>query len=155
MFDPETRRMLESGCALIVGTVAPDGAPHASRAWGLTILEDRRVRLLVDGDDLVLAVNLTPSGAIAITGCDVPSLCSIQLKGSATAPVPTDDPADLDRAARFCEAFYGDVARTEGTPLALLERLTPRRFAVCTVDVDQVFDQTPGPAAGNLLEPTR
>ena len=27
---------LESGCSTIVGTVGPDGDPHAGRAWGST-----------------------------------------------------------------------------------------------------------------------
>lgn len=152
MFDPETAALLESGCALAVGTVAPDGTPHASRGWGLTILPGGdRVRLLLDADDGAAIANLASTGAVAVTGAAVPTLRSVQLKGRAEPPMPTDDAADLARAARFREGFFGDVERIEGTPRALLERLTPARYAVCTVTVAELYDQTPGPIAGAPL----
>lgn len=153
MLDPETATLLESGCALSVGTVAPDGEPHASRGWGLTILPGgEQVRLLLDADDRTAIANLASTGAVAVTGAAVPTLRSVQIKGRAEPPVPTDDAADLACAARFREAFFRDVERIEGTPRALLERLTPIAFAVCTVSVAESYDQTPGPVAGLPLK---
>jgi hypothetical protein len=149
---PETARLFESGCALTVGTVAPDGSPHASRGWGLTILPGgEQVRLLLDADDGTAIANLASTGAVAVTGAAVPTLRSVQIKGRAEPPVPTHDAADLACAARFREGFFGDVERIEGTPRALLERLTPARLSVCTVTVDELYDQTPGPIAGTAL----
>jgi len=34
MFEPETARFLESGCALIVAAVGAGGEPVAARGWG-------------------------------------------------------------------------------------------------------------------------
>lgn len=155
MFDADTARLIESGCALSVGTVAPDGTPHASRGWGLTILPGgEQVRLLLDADDETAVANITVTGRIAVTGCAVPTLQAVQIKGRAERPVPTDDVADLARAARFREGFFSDVERIEGTPRTLLERLTPTKFAVCTVTVVESYNQTPGPVAGSPLKRT-
>jgi len=152
VFDSETVALLESGCSLSVATVGRHGAPHASRGWGLTILpDDNRVRLLLDADDHTLRANLAGGGAIAVTGVAVPTLRAVQLKGSANEPVATSDPDDLARAARHVDNFFSDVSRMEGTPAALLERLRPASFAACTVTVTEVYDQTPGPAAGSPL----
>jgi hypothetical protein len=135
-----------------VATVDPDGTPHASRGYGLTVLQDGvQVRLLLDADDRTGAANLAGGGAIAVTGAAVPTLRAIQIKGIAAEPVATSDAADLARAAQHLENFFTDVTRTEGTPVALLERLRPTSFVVCTITVTEVFDQTPGPGAGGPL----
>ena len=152
MFDRETVELLESGCSISVGTVGPDGAPHASRGFGLTVLPDgAHVRLLLDANDRTALANLGGGGAIAVTGVAVPTVRAVQLKGTADQPVTTSDAGDLARAARHIESFFTDVNRMEGTPVALLERLRPTAFAVCTITVAEVFDQTPGPAAGSPL----
>jgi hypothetical protein len=152
VFDPETVALLESGCSLSVATVCPDGAPHASRGWGLTVLPDgARVRLLLDADDRTAVANLAGGGAIAVTGVAVPTLRAVQLKGEADEPVATSDAGDLARAACHAESFFADVSSMEGTPVVLLERLRPTSFAACIVTVTEVYDQTPGPAAGSSL----
>jgi hypothetical protein len=152
VFDPETVALLESGCALTVGTVGPDGAPYASRGWGLVVLPDgARVRLVLEADDRTTLANLAGGGAIAVTGCAVPTLRAVQLKGRAEAGPEPANAADVARADHFCELFFADVSQLEGTPVALLERLKPTAYAVCTVAVDEVFDQTPGPVAGSRL----
>ena len=152
MFDPETVGLLESGCSISVATVSPDGAPRASRGWGLTVLPDgARVRLLLDADDRTTIANLAGGGAIAVTGVAVPTQRAVQLKGQADEPVATSDAGDLARAARHCESFFADVYSLEGTPVVLLERLRPTAFAACTVTVTDVYDQTPGPVAGSPL----
>ena len=47
MIGPELAALLESPCSLIVGTVDADGLPDASRAWGLEVLDDRHLRVLL------------------------------------------------------------------------------------------------------------
>lgn len=148
MFDEATREFVEGGCALIVGTVAPDGLPHATRGWGLDVLDDRgTVRLLLAADDEVTLQNLAAGGRIAITTADVPTLHSMQLKGRALGTEPATD-ADRARAGRFVDAFFHDITETEGVPRRLLERLLPEDYVACTVVVEELFNQTPGPAAG-------
>ena len=150
MFDPQTTAFLETGCALIVGTVSPSGEPHAGRAWGLTVVEDGptpQVRLLLDAEDLVTIDHVADGGAIAVTAASVRTLSSIQLKGHARASEDAT-PADEARAARYIEAFFGDIMDTDGTSPSLLQRFVPTGYLACTVEVLERFDQTPGPGAG-------
>jgi hypothetical protein len=152
VFDQETVALLESGCSISVATVGLDGAPHASRAYGITALPDgAHARLLLDAEDRTILANLAGGGPIAVTGVAVPTLRAVQFKGMADEPVATTDAGDLARAADHLDNFFADANRMEGTPIALLERLRPTTFAVCTITVTEVFDQTPGPGAGSPL----
>lgn len=152
VFDAGTVAFLHSGCALLIGTVDDGGRPHAGRAWGLRVLDGDRpmVRLLVDAEDEVTLANLAAGGAVAVTGADVRSLRSLQLKGTAIGVEPLD-PADAEVAADYAEAFYTDVVEGDGTDRSLVERLTPVGYVPCTIEVLEAFDQTPGPSAGQPL----
>ncbi|MFP5255408.1 MAG: hypothetical protein ACLGI8_06095 [Acidimicrobiia bacterium] len=150
MLDPETTAFLQTGCALIVGTVGPDGAPHAGRAWGLEVLEPGptpRVRLLLDVDDEQTIDHLAGLGAVAITATSVRTLASTQLKGRSLG---LDDERDGDRELleRYVDQFFRDIAETDGTPLDLLDTFRPFGHVPCLVEVRERFVQTPGPGAG-------
>jgi hypothetical protein len=149
---PETVTLLESGCAVIVGTVSADGAPHASRGWGITFVssDPAEARLLLDADDAVARSHLETTGRVAVTGGDVRTLRSIQFKGDAIGIEPASD-ADRDRADAYIDEFFKAVHVTDHTPLEQLETLRPRDYVVCRVRVVEVYDQTPGPAAGKPL----
>jgi hypothetical protein len=148
------RTLAERGCALIVGTIGPDGAPHAARAWGLTLTARTTspVRLLLDASDDATLANLRRDGdhggRIAITVADVRTLRSFQLKGRVAALDPATE-ADREKADRYCDDFFTDIEVTDGTPRVLTERLRPARYVACTVEVEEAFDQTPGPHAGS------
>jgi hypothetical protein len=149
VLDDEMVGFLQGGCALIVCTFDDEGAPYASRAWGLTVLCAEggegavRVRLLVTPDVLT-------DGRIAITATDVPTLRSLQLKGRIADVEPmTDD--DLAKSEQYTNDFYDDIVSTDHIPRDLLERVRPREFFVCTVVVEELYDQTPGPRAGTSM----
>lgn len=152
MFDGATKKFLESDNALIVATVSPSGEPHATRGWGVTVLpgEDRTLRLLLAADDAVALAHLADGGAIAITGADVRTFRSMQVKGRAVAIEPGTD-ADRARAARFVEQFFGAVMEVDGALRHQISRLEPVDYVACTVVVDDTFDQTPGPGAGGRV----
>jgi hypothetical protein len=135
--------------------VGPDGEPHAGRGWGLDVLDDgdgdgATVRVLLDASDPVTIANLAAGGAVAITAADVRTLRSTQLKGRSQGVDPPE-PGDTERAARYCEAFMIDIMDTDGTPRDLLERIVPGAYVPCRVVVDDRFDQTPGPGAGERI----
>jgi hypothetical protein len=155
VLDDDTIAFLVGGCALIVGTVSPDGDPHASRGWGLTVLGTGplRARLLLAADDARTLANLEQGARVAVTAGDVPTLRSMQLKGRSLGLEPgTED--DRARMGRFVEGFYGDISSTDGTPRRVLDRLTPLDVTACTIEVEELYDQTPGPSAGARLERT-
>jgi hypothetical protein len=146
VLDEEMVGFLQGGCALIVCTIDVDGEPSASRGWGLTVLSADapvRVRLLVTPD-------VIPQGRIAITGTDVPTLRSTQLKGHIVSVEPADS-VDAEKTAAYLDHFYGDVVRTDNIPRDLVERLTPSELVALTVEVDELYNQTPGPRAGASL----
>lgn len=150
MLDHETTAFLETGCALIVGTVDPDGAPHAARAWGLDVVDQGpapTVRLLLDVDDELTLANVADLGAVAITATSVRSLQSMQLKGRSLG---LDEPRDGDdaRLERYVDQFFTDIVESDGTDPDLLGTFHPFGQVPCLVQVWDRFDQTPGPAAG-------
>ncbi|MDQ1481805.1 MAG: hypothetical protein QOI44_2666 [Actinomycetota bacterium] len=149
MLSPETAAFLESGCALIVGTADIGTEPHATRGWGVTVLsrDPGEVRLLIDANDPVAITNLSTNGKISVTGADVPSLASVQFKGTVSAiEAATDE--DRARAARYADAFFGDIGNVDGTPRKLVDRLLADDFVACIVRIVELYDQTPGPGAG-------
>ncbi|MGY6501489.1 MAG: hypothetical protein ACXIVQ_11440 [Acidimicrobiales bacterium] len=154
MFDPGSVELIESGCALIVGSVEPDGTPHASRGWGARVMPGSppRVRLLIDAHDVVLLANIGGDGAgeLAVTAADVRSLRSVQMKGTVVAVEPADD-ADRDRAARYIDQLFTDIEQADGADRSVLARWVPSGYAACVLEVTQQFDQTPGPGAGAPL----
>jgi hypothetical protein len=149
MLDAATVAFLEGGCALVVGTVGEAGEPFVSRGWGLTILGDDppTARLLLAAGDTRTLAHVAEGGRIAVTGTDVPTLRSRQVKGHGIGVEPATD-GDRARARRFLDEFTRDVHDTEGTPRRLLDRLAPPDYAACTIVIDEVYDQTPGPGAG-------
>lgn len=152
MLDPDSVALVEGGCALIVATVGADGAPLATRGWGLTVLdgEPLRVRLLLNADEHGALANLASTRAIAVTAADVPTLRSVQLKGRVVGFDDADD-ADLDKVRRYTEALFDDIERADGAQRSILRRWRAARHVACVVEVDEGYDQTPGPGAGAPL----
>jgi hypothetical protein len=156
VLDEETRAFLESGCALIVGTVSTDGAPHAGRGWGLDVLDvgpPARLRLLLDADDVRSIDNVVRGATIAVTATNVTTLRSTQVKGRALGPeVLTPD--DVERAARYVDAFFADVHAADSVPWERFARFLPGAYVPCTIEAHERYDQTPGPGAGARMETT-
>jgi hypothetical protein len=154
VFDPETQAFLESGCALIVGTVGTDGAPHAGRGWGLEVVdsgEEPQLRLLLDVEDELSIAHVAESGVVAVTATSVLTLRSIQMKGRAHGPEDAT-PHDQDLARQYVERFFADAHTVDQTPWSRFESFLPAGYVACTVQVHERFDQTPGPGAGARIE---
>lgn len=155
MFDAATAELLESGCALIVGFVTAEGLPFASRGWGLNLFDGgARARLLVASEDLPRLGHAsgTPVGTtLAVTGCNVRTLRSVQVKGRLTA-VEAVTESDRERKARYCAEYFDDVAAVDAIPRSLMEQLVPDVVVACEFEIEETYDQTPGPGAGAALQ---
>lgn len=139
--------------ALLVGCVSDDGEPFATRGWGLTVVDaDRpRCRLVLAADDLPALVRRGGRGLFAVTVTNVFTLASVQLKGPAGDFVPaTDD--DLATVEDYCDRFFGAIFEIDGIPRALMDRQVPLDFIACEIEVEQLYDQTPGPRAGSPVQ---
>lgn len=156
MLDEATIEFLHGGCALLVGTVDASGLAHAGRGHGLTVLsadDPVRLRLLVDRDDAHSVANLYPGAMVAICTADVPTLRSLQFKGRVLAVEPAT-PDDLSKHQQYARDFTWDIHRTDGDLLPMLRRWADRPVLACVVEVDDTFDQTPGPTAGRRMGST-
>jgi hypothetical protein len=153
VLDERNRAFLCDRAALIVGFVGPDGKPRAARGWGLQIPDDdpSRCRLLVDQREVPFLQHLVPGGLIAVTAADVVSLRSIGLKGPVESVGPVDQ-HDVDHHLVHCDRFFDDIEATDHTPRHLLDHFRPGPLAAVTFRAAQVFDQSPGPAAGRALD---
>lgn len=149
MVDRETIEFLESGCSLVLGTVAADGEPFVSRGWGLRVeapAEDL-LHVVLDASDELALENIASTGRVAITAADVRTLEAVQLKGHAGNVRAADD-RDRATVVEFCEDFFGAIVAVDGTDRWLLDRLVPLDFVTCDFVVDETYNQTPGPGAG-------
>jgi hypothetical protein len=151
MLEPDAVDLLESGCGMLVGFITAAGTPFATRGWGMKVQDDgTRVRVLV-GRDEVARLGYAPGGEIstmvAVTGCNVLTLRSAQLKGPIISIEPANDD-DRERSTTYCDAFFDDVAVVDSVPRYLMERLVPATQLACTFEIVEAYDQTPGPNAG-------
>lgn len=151
MIGADEAKVLESGTSAVVGTVAADGAPDASRSWGCWTLDGgRRIRFLLPERDATALANLRSVGRVALTATEVDTLESVQVKGQATVVGPaTADDLALHR--RYVEEFLRNVHEADGTPIDLLRGMVPRGLVAVEAEVEGVWDQTPGPTAGRSL----
>jgi hypothetical protein len=154
--EPDLVTLLESDAIILVGTVAADGLPEASRGWGLTVRTEAdppEVRLLMPVASARARENLETTGRIAITVTDVETLRSAQVKGRVARFEPATD-ADARAHERSFVALAEALERADGTDPTLLANRKPGALTALVATLEEVYDQTPGPAAGARLAPT-
>ena len=143
--------MIEGGGSFLFGTVGADGAPRATRAWAVSVVDAaaRRLRVAVTADDATVVANLERDW-VTFTGANVRTFRSLQMKGRVLAvePPTVDDQVVMDEQIG---AFFTAVIEVDNTPLVGLRRMLPAEVLMVDMIVDQEFDQTPGPSAGASL----
>ncbi len=155
MFGAELTSLFEIGASIVVGTVDPDGEPRATRAWSADVIDlaAGRIRFTMTADDEVSIANLA-TGRVSLTAADVRTFRAVQVKGlvAAVRPPTADDLATMrTRIDRFLQAVH----ETDGNPIEGLRRMLPHHVLAIEIDVDEIFDQTPGPGAGAALGRTK
>ena len=151
-FASELTAMIDSGAGIVVGTVSEDGEPRADRGWAAAVLDEqgRRVRFVMSADDPAVVRNLE-AGSVSLTGAEVITYQSIQLKGRpVVVEAPTAD--DIEMARVQTATFFDAVHRVDGNPLESLWRMLPLQMVAVEMIVEETFDQTPGPAAGAVID---
>ena len=147
----ELAALNDGGCGFVVGTVAADGTPRAARAWGAEVVggSDDRIRFVVSADDPVVVENLR-NEFVCLNGAHVMTFRSVQWKGRIVAVEP---PTADDRASAEAHTgrFYDAVAEIDQISLELLDRLRPHATLTVEMVVEEVYDQTPGPRAGEAI----
>lgn len=152
MIDATTVAFLEGGPGIVVGAVSPDGTPCVARGWGITVIDPERgrVRLLLPTDDPTLLDLVGDGRRVAATAASVRTYQALQLKGRSLG-VAAD--VDVEVVAQYQDAFFADLWEINGMSRELCDRFAPVGVVACTVEVDELYDQTPGPTAGAVLAP--
>jgi hypothetical protein len=154
VIDAEAAALFESGRSLIVCTIDEQGMPDAARAWAIKVLDGgERLRISISDDARQAIENLRATGRLAITGTDVVDLTSRQAKGHVDSELGPESSEDQARRDAQLDQFVEAVHRVDGSPYERINRVRPRSFVVFEMVVDEVFDQTPGPAAGRQVAP--
>jgi hypothetical protein len=152
VIDETAAALLESTTSLIVGAVGAGNMPRALRAWGASLSDDRvQVRLLLTAGDAALA-DLVAGRRIALTATDFRTLRSVQVKGRSLG-VEDATAHDRIRFDRYAGEVVPILAVIDDMPEEIVARFLPVDVVACTMVVDAVFDQTPGPDAGAQLAP--
>ena len=149
MIEPEAAELLESPCAMIVGTVDcrrparcdPRLGPRGHRARARSGCCCRRAPRR-------RSRTWRTTGAFALTVTHFTTFVSYQLKGHALRVEPATAGGSHPLRHVLRRVRRTRSTRLDGTPEELIWRLLPPGIVACIVTVDSVFDQTPGPAAG-------
>ena len=111
------------------------------------------LRVVIDAADPERFGGFAPGARVAITGADPLTLQSAQVKGRIVS-IERTGPEDLAVSTAHRRAFFAAIREADGTERHMAERMVPEALAVCTVTVEECFDQTPGPGAGASVDAT-
>lgn len=145
------RRFLDGGISVIVGTVDAEGVPTCCRGVAIDSKDDfDTVTVYLPAATAGETVaNLATTRRVAVSCTEPLSHESIQIKG-VTRGVKLAPPQDRDFVTRRLEAF-ADTLDGFGLPRKVTRSLAHWPAFAIEVSVEQLFDQTPGPKAGQEL----
>jgi hypothetical protein len=143
---------LESGLTLVVGTRGADLRPDCAFAIGLRVHPGRR-RITVFLPERPAArtiENLRANGAVAVTASRPIDLETLQLKGRAVQIAAAPD-GDHPFVLAYRDAL-AEQLEAVGHPKSVTRRLVAWPCVAVEIEIEAVFEQTPGPRAGAVLE---
>lgn len=151
---------LADGVSVLVSSSDAGNRPAVGRAIGCRLSPDgRRITVYLAASacaDLLRAIGET--GRIAVAVSKPSTHRSVQIKGRDAVPVPPDADTDADiggALSRKIDSFTRDVVGI-GFEEALVRTLMaydPADLVAVAFTPSGVFDQTPGPNAGNAIAP--
>lgn len=152
---PEQRALLARRVSIIVGTRDAALRPHVMRAVGFRLAADGRwlAVLLPRSRSRDVIGDARANGRVAVVFSEPTTHRTLQVKGRDAVVLPCDA-ADRDLAARTLEGFVDELGRigltaeVAQTMLRHDDDLVALQFTIA-----EVFEQTPGPAAGERLAP--
>jgi hypothetical protein len=137
--------------AIVVATRDGDLRPEIARGWGPDVAEDgSAVSLCVaTAPGSRTRANLESNGAIAATFSLPTTYRTVQVKGVAL-DVAEPSAERLARVQEHAAAFVAEVVQV-GIPREAAPRFVGSGFVAVTFAVRELYDQTPGPTAGERL----
>lgn len=143
--------LLAEGVAVVVATRDAQLRPQLGRGWGPSLPAAALLRLCVDAPERsALRGALNGGREIAVTFAQPSTYRSLQVKGL-VSEVGEPTAEQLAIVDRHTGAFGAD-AELIGVPARMVVRMLDRASLVSvTFTIEEVYDQTPGAAAGDRL----
>jgi len=149
---PDVIARLGAGVAAVVATPDPELRPTLARAWHPQVdAGGRRLTVCVEAPPgSPMRANLERRCELAATFVLPTTYRSVQVKGTVRdVRAPT---AGERRGVADHNAVFVDEVIQVGVPARVAGRfLDDRGLVTVTIDVRELYDQTPGPAAGGRL----
>lgn len=146
----ELPRLLEGLSVIAVGSRDAALVPSCVHAVGLAVDGSGRITIYIPEDAGTETLrNIGENGAVAVVFEKPITHRTVQVKGRCVAMRPA---SDADRAAvdGWAERFAEDVIAV-GAPIPRARRLRRWPCRAVTLEVTDVFEQSPGPHAGERL----
>jgi hypothetical protein len=144
-------RCLEGGTSILLSTVDPRGVPACCRAIAVDSGDGFRsmtVYLPVATSREIIA-NVASTKRLAVSVSHPLNYDTVQLKGTTTGVRLAGDDEQALVEKRLDE--FADVLSEIGLPRKITRSITHWPAFAIEMNVEQVFDQTPGPKAGNPM----
>lgn len=151
MLDADLTDHLRGGVTVVVATVDENGVPIASKGYGAVPVDDSTMRVFFSASDQGLSEHVRPSSLLAVTSGNVFTFKSVQFKGVVDSVAPST-PDEHDLAVAHLRRLNDRIAQLQNVEPEHFDRRIPSAFLTCTMQVTEIFDQSPGPTAGRPLE---
>jgi hypothetical protein len=152
VLDPGMVEFVHSGVLAGVATRDERLTPSLTRGWGPEVSKDgRSLKLCVPAaEGSRIRANLEGNGAIAV-GFTPPTIArAVQVKGVISG-MSEPDAGDLERVERHFGLFIEECERIGAPPHVPLRMIMREGLLVVRFEIDEIYDQTPGPTAGRRL----
>ena len=146
----QLEELLEMGDAAMVGaSVGVDRQPETFRGWGAHLDDTGRLRIIGSSDGRTLA-NLASGSLVSLTVTCIRTFRSVQVKGRIVGGAEPPGPTDLTCLRRYGRDFGAALVGLGHRP-TLGPSIRPESLFAAWLEIDEQFDQTPGPGAGASL----
>jgi hypothetical protein len=143
---------LDSGVSMVGASADEQLVPEVFRMWGASLDAGGVLRAVISSDARQTFEHARKGSLLCMTFADVLNLRSIQVKGRCIRDAEHPGPADLALMERYEAVLYPKAAPDGGPPAALLNAIRPRSVFAVSIEVEEAYEQTPGPAAGTTFE---
>lgn len=134
-----------------MATVDHMAVPDATRVAGIGVLDGHRMRLLISGAARTARANAVTGARVSVLVTEITTYRSVQWKGRVLVATEARTPGDLALLHHHVETVRAS-SHLVGIPQDKIDRVFFTDIVPLVVELDAVYDQTPGPGAGRRLE---
>ena len=136
--------------SVFLGTVDAMGTPDAARVVGIAVVDQSRLRILISERAATARTNAQVGASVTVLVTDITSHRSVQWKGRVERCGDSRSPGDTALMDHHVTAFR-EASSVVGLDPREAWKLFPTDGVPLVVLVEECFDQTPGPNAGQRV----